>query len=103
VTVTTETETLQIEVSNAVEQVLPLPDGGAHRALPAHQGSGLGVAIMTERAHAVGGELSAGRHGDRWLVRARLPVPAAVGGQEGRCACGCCSPRTTPQCVPGCG
>lgn len=84
VTVTTESGTLQIEVSNAVEQVLPLSDGGARRPLPAHQGSGLGVAIMTERARAVGGELSAGQDGDRWLVLARLPVPAAVHPQEGR-------------------
>ncbi|WP_423202235.1 sensor histidine kinase [Herbihabitans rhizosphaerae] len=38
-------------------------------------GGGTGLATMAERAQAVGGTLvSAGRHDDRWLVRAELPV-----------------------------
>lgn len=76
VTVTAAEGAVQLEVSNAVEQVLPRCDSGAHRDLPAHQGSGLGLTIMTERARAVGGDLHAGRHQDRWRVLARLPVDA---------------------------
>ncbi|WP_022917511.1 sensor histidine kinase [Ruania albidiflava] len=84
VTVTPEEGSIRIEVSNAVEPVVPISDGGAHQPRPTYLGSGLGLAIMTERARAAGGELSAGLRGGRWQVLARLPVPAPARGQEGR-------------------
>ncbi|MDX2290972.1 MULTISPECIES: sensor histidine kinase [Streptomyces] len=48
----------------------PTPQGPA--AAPGH-----GIRGMTERVHALGGELTAGRPGDGggWLVRAVIPVP----------------------------
>ncbi|MDU0291959.1 sensor histidine kinase [Saccharothrix longispora] len=36
--------------------------------------SGTGLVSMAERAHAVGGEFSAGRAGGEWVVRAELPL-----------------------------
>ncbi|MGX7824700.1 sensor histidine kinase [Actinokineospora sp. 24-640] len=50
-----------------VEVVNDVP---ATRAL----GQGTGLLSMTERATAVGGSLAAGRDGDRWHVRAELPL-----------------------------
>ncbi|MGW5051951.1 sensor histidine kinase [Actinokineospora sp. NPDC004072] len=41
---------------------------------PRERGSGTGLLSMTERAAAVGGALSAGPRGDRWHVRAELPL-----------------------------
>ncbi|MEU4806853.1 histidine kinase [Actinosynnema sp. NPDC023587] len=38
------------------------------------EGAGTGLVSMAERAHAVRGTFSAGRDGDRWLVRAELPL-----------------------------
>ncbi|MEU5692198.1 histidine kinase [Actinosynnema sp. NPDC020468] len=38
------------------------------------RGSGTGLVSMAERAHAVGGEFSAGREGAEWVVRAGLPA-----------------------------
>ncbi|WP_424188938.1 sensor histidine kinase [Actinokineospora sp. G85] len=39
------------------------------------QGDGMGLMTMTDRARAVGGELTAGPCGSGWRVRAELPVP----------------------------
>lgn len=52
---------LHVEVRNAV--------GTAERP-----GCGLGLDIMTERAHAVGGICTAGLDGGTWTVQARLPL-----------------------------
>ena len=41
-------------------------------------GTGTGLLGLRERAGAVGGRLVAGPDGDRWRVRAELPVPVAV-------------------------
>jgi signal transduction histidine kinase len=41
--------------------------------MAAHQ-DGTGLPSMTERAHAVGGSLEAGRCGTGWRVRAVLPT-----------------------------
>ncbi|WP_460696373.1 sensor histidine kinase [Nocardia thraciensis] len=42
-------------------------------------GGGTGLTNMRERAHAVGGVLTAGPCDDGWRVRAELPVPEAAG------------------------
>jgi signal transduction histidine kinase len=59
-------EAIQLQVENA-----PLP-AEAHPA-----GDGRGISGMRERAALHSGELWAGRDGDRWLVRARLPFKHA--------------------------
>ncbi|MEH0844459.1 histidine kinase [Micromonospora sp. CPCC 205711] len=56
-------EGLEIELENAV--------GGATGA----GGGGRGLAGMRERVLLLGGRITAGRDGDRWRVRVRLPVP----------------------------
>ncbi|MBW4717671.1 sensor histidine kinase [Saccharothrix obliqua] len=45
-----------------------------NRARDDAEGSGTGLVSMAERAHAVGGVVKAGRDGDRWVVRAELPL-----------------------------
>jgi signal transduction histidine kinase len=42
-------------------------------------GTGTGLLGLHERAAAVGGSVTAGADGDRWRLRAVLPVPATVG------------------------
>jgi len=59
---------LVVEVSN------PLADG-PEQSVGAGPGSGSGVRGMAERAAAVGGTAEIGADGDRWRVRAMLPVP----------------------------
>ncbi|NEN06482.1 sensor histidine kinase [Diaminobutyricibacter tongyongensis] len=59
-----------ITVTNALKDQ-PAPDGSAQRV-------GHGLPGMRERAVLSGGWLTAEPHGDRFVVRAFLPVPAAV-------------------------
>jgi signal transduction histidine kinase len=59
---------LVIEIEN--ELVPGAPSGG---------GTGTGLLGLHERADAVGGTVTAGPDGDRWRVRAVLPVPAPAG------------------------
>lgn len=54
---------VEVEVRNRLSSDAPVADGG-----------GLGLLGMRERAGAAGGELSAERDGDEFVVRARLPV-----------------------------
>jgi signal transduction histidine kinase len=49
---------------------------------PAGGGTGTGLLGLHERAHAVGGIVSAGPAGRRWCVRAVLPVQAAAGAPQ---------------------
>jgi signal transduction histidine kinase len=52
--------------------------GGAALVNPALDGSGMGLELIAERAHALGGELTAGPTGqDAWAVRAALPREVA--------------------------
>ncbi|MEJ2871329.1 histidine kinase [Actinomycetospora sp. OC33-EN08] len=55
-----------------LEVINSLADGAA--GAREHVGAGSGVEGMRVRAAAVGGELEAGRHDDRWRVAARLPL-----------------------------
>ncbi|WP_068016186.1 sensor histidine kinase [Nocardia mexicana] len=48
-------------------------------AATAAEGGGTGLTSMRERAHAVGGVLTAGPCDGGWRVRAELPVPEAAG------------------------
>lgn len=51
------------------------------RRPPAGSRAGFGLTGMTERARALGGEVTAGPDGDGWLVHARLPLdPRATSG-----------------------
>lgn len=84
VTVTTTEGAVQIEVRNAVAQAAPAADGGAHLDRVTHQGSGLGLTIMAERARAAGGDLDAGARGAGWLVRAHLPISTSTQGDLSR-------------------
>ena len=62
--------------------VIEVEDDGAERAGPS-RGGGSGIRGMTERAAALGGELTAGpRPGGGFAVRARLPL--ATGPLEPR-------------------
>jgi len=54
----------------AVANTLTRPDGPGHHPLSA----GTGLTSMRERAALLGGDLSAGRDGDRWRVCAALPL-----------------------------
>ncbi|GAB2555859.1 sensor histidine kinase [Leucobacter ruminantium] len=48
--------------------------GGSALARPELRGSGMGLGLLEERAHALGGEITAGPEtGGVWAVRARLP------------------------------
>jgi signal transduction histidine kinase len=49
---------------------------------PAGGGTGTGLLGLHERAHAVGGIVSAGPASRRWCVRAVLPVQAAAGAPQ---------------------
>ncbi len=66
----------------AVAVDLAVADGAVELTVdsagPPGQGSGLGMQGMRERAHAVGGECSAGPRGDGWRVRATLPLDPAI-------------------------
>jgi signal transduction histidine kinase len=57
-------------VTAAVTNTLTRADGADHPAL----GSGTGLVSLRERAALLGGELTAGRDGDRFRVRATLPL-----------------------------
>ncbi|GMA21308.1 two-component sensor histidine kinase [Arsenicicoccus piscis] len=46
------------------------------------QGAGLGLRTMRERAEALGGQLSAGREDERWVVRAHLPLTRSTAGHD---------------------
>ncbi len=50
-----------------------LSRGGTSLVGPELRGSGLGLQLLAERAHALGGRFSAGREDHVWAVRARLP------------------------------
>lgn len=71
---------LRVEVRNAVENSEQQPAA----VVP---GTGLGMAIMSERAQAVGGHFSAGMHDGGWCARAVLPIrdrdgnPSEEGGR----------------------
>jgi signal transduction histidine kinase len=55
--------------------VIEVEDDGAERPGPSRGGGGRGIRGMTERATALGGELTAGpRPGRGFAVRARLPL-----------------------------
>jgi signal transduction histidine kinase len=55
--------------------------GAARAPSPlAATGGGYGVQGMRERAHALGGTLTAGARGDGWRVELRIPVPARTAG-----------------------
>jgi signal transduction histidine kinase len=56
-----------------VTNTLTRAGGLGHRALSA----GTGLTSMRERAALLGGELTAGRYGDRWRVHATLPLHPA--------------------------
>lgn len=60
-------DVLTIELVNAVREA-------------AGPGGGRGLHGMRERVLLLGGELTAGREGDRWRVRATLPVPRGESG-----------------------
>ncbi|WP_037062596.1 sensor histidine kinase [Pseudonocardia acaciae] len=62
-----EAGTVRATVSNAV------PDAGPDAGPSARRG-GVGVRAMRERVEAVGGRLSVGTEGQRWVVRAELPA-----------------------------
>ena len=66
--------TLVVEVTNE----LPATGTGER----ARAGSGTGLLNMTERASAVGGTLTAGRHDGTWVVRAELPTRPGPGGDD---------------------
>ncbi|QLJ04910.1 two-component sensor histidine kinase [Streptomyces sp. NEAU-sy36] len=57
----------------------PYRPGAASRA----PGSGTGLPGMRERAALLGGTLSAGPDGDRWIVRAALPLTDGTDAREG--------------------
>jgi signal transduction histidine kinase len=59
-------EHLTVAVANTLTQ----PNGLGHHSLSA----GTGLTSMRERAALLGGELTAGREGDLWRVRATLPL-----------------------------
>ncbi|MGW8379702.1 histidine kinase [Streptomyces sp. ODS28] len=62
---------------HGVEVCVSSPLGGEPAAERDVPGSGAGLIGMRERVELLGGELSAGPEGDRWTVRARLPVTGA--------------------------
>ncbi|MBM7788327.1 sensor histidine kinase [Tenggerimyces flavus] len=64
VSVKREDDALIVEVVNPLARNVPASSNG----------SGLGLLHLRERAQAVGGTLAAGKLGDRWQVRAELPV-----------------------------
>jgi signal transduction histidine kinase len=49
-----------------------LPEAGSDRPLTA-TGGGFGLSGLRERIELAGGTLTAGRDGDRWVVRAVVP------------------------------
>jgi signal transduction histidine kinase len=54
------------------------PNGTTRAPSPlAATGGGYGIQGMRERAHALGGTLTAGAHGDGWRVELRVPVLVA--------------------------
>ncbi|ALG83530.1 sensor histidine kinase [Gordonia phthalatica] len=66
-----ESDDVVLEVSNSLDAAAATARGVT---VSAGSGSGSGVAGMVERAESVGGTASAGAAGDRWTVRATLPV-----------------------------
>ncbi|SHK34481.1 Signal transduction histidine kinase [Pseudonocardia thermophila] len=62
---------LVVEVANPL--VADAPPGG---------GTGTGLLGLRERAAAVGGTVEAGPEGDRWRLRAELPVATKVGSRS---------------------
>ncbi len=62
-------------VEVTVTNTLTREHGADHQVL----GTGTGLVSMRERAALVGGELTAGREGERWKVVARLPLHAGGG------------------------
>ncbi|GAA1968860.1 sensor histidine kinase [Catenulispora subtropica] len=61
-----DTDVVRLSASNS------LPDAGADRPLTA-TGGGFGLDGLRERIELVGGTLTAGPDGDRWVVRAVVP------------------------------
>ncbi|MFD4376409.1 sensor histidine kinase [Streptomyces sp. NPDC058486] len=64
-----------VHIGDARVEVTVTDDGPPQPDTPVTPGHG--IRGMAERVHALGGELTAGRPGDRdgWLVRAVIPVP----------------------------
>lgn len=61
---------LEVEVLSAL---------GPAQPGPAALGSATGLLTMRERARSLGGDVTAGPEGDRWRVRAVLPLDGAGG------------------------
>lgn len=70
-----EVEVRLAETDRAV-LVEVLSVGGSPISAPGLQGSGLGLGLLAERVRILGGDFTAGREGEAWVVRARLPKEA---------------------------
>lgn len=61
---------------------ISVADAGGDRAVAAGRPGGFGLAGMAERAALHGGHLEAGHSGDGFTVRLRLPLHAALPGEQ---------------------
>lgn len=72
----------KVDVHVGGEEVRLTVENGV-RGNDAPGGSGSGLVGMRERVDAVGGELSAGRENEQWVVRARIPCQLLVSPELG--------------------
>jgi signal transduction histidine kinase len=70
----TEVEVSVRRTSGAALEVVVTNDSGAVSVPRARRRGGLGLPGLTERVRALGGELTAGPHGDGWRVTVVLPA-----------------------------